>query len=181
MLNMIGHIHIDQVLRNECATMLMSREYLEKSAYPNTNFVWVKGRNQKLLVIRNNKVRNPALEHEPKEVYLKGAVNTAINKYLAVLGNNEKVLGETHNDRMPLIHSNKWDESECISSSHYSQVFKKVWEHKELELTTTMVRKIYAMDVRDKYKGNLIKEKEACEKLDHTKDTHDKHYILHFD
>ena len=37
------------------------------------------------------------------------------------------------------------------------------------------------MDVRDKYKGNLIKEKEACAKLDHSKETHDKHYILHFD
>jgi hypothetical protein len=181
MLNMIGHIHIDQVLRNECATMLMSREYLEQSSYPKTNFIWVKGRNHKLLVIRDNKVRNADRGDEPKEVYLKGAVNTAINKYISVLANNDKVLGQTHNDRMPLIHSNKWEDGECITSSHYSQIFKKVWSKYDEDITTTSIRKIYAMDVREKYKGNLVKEKEACEKLDHSQDTHNKHYILHFD
>ena len=184
MLNMLGHIHIDQVLRNECATMLLTKEYLVKQDHPETNFIWLKGRNQKLMVIRNNKVRNPALGHEPKEVYLKGVVNTAINKYVQVLKNN---YGELM-DEIPLVHTKNFtnsgtsgDGSENISSSHYSQVFKKVWEHKQLEITTTMLRKIYAMDVRDKYKGNLIKEKEACAKLDHSKETHDKHYILHFD
>ena len=67
-----------------------------------------------------------------------------------------------------------------MSSSLYSQNFRKLFKHRDLPISTTDMRKIYAMSVRHEFKGNLIKEKEACEKLDHSKDTHDKHYILEF-
>tara|TARA_R110002072_G_scaffold17328_3_gene66128 strand:- start:5453 stop:6511 length:1059 start_codon:yes stop_codon:yes gene_type:complete len=183
LLNMLGHIHTDQVLRNECAGMLLTDTYLDKDDYPKANFIWIKGRNVKLMVIRDNKVRNSDLGNEPKEVWLKGKVNTAINKYVQVLHNTHTSLCYP----MPLVTSKNWtnsnasgDGSENISSSHYSQVFKGIWEHKGLSLTTTQLRKVYAMDVRDKYKGNLLKEKEACEKLDHSNATHNLHYILDF-
>lgn len=185
MLYLLGHLHIDQVLRNEGAGIVMTKEYLEKETHPDTNFVWLKGRNVKVLVIRNNKVRNPARGDPEKMVYLKGPVNTAFNKYLQILKN---IYGDTLQDIMPLVHSQHFtntassqDGSENISSSHYSQVFKRVWGHKDLELTTTMIRKLYAMDVREQYGGNLLKEKEACEKLDHSQETHNSYYILNWD
>ena len=182
---MLGSLHIDQVLRNECADMLISKEYLPIEDHKNTNFIWLKGRNVKMLVIRNNKVRNPEMGHEAKEVVLRGQVNTAVNKYIQVLKN---IYGEHLQDVIPLVHSkhftnstSSWDGSECISSSHYSQVFKRIWKHKELELTTTSIRKIYAMDVRKEFGGNLLKEKEACDKLDHSQETHNSFYILNWD
>ena len=138
----------------------------------------------KVMVIRNNKVRNPARGDEPKEVYLKGAVNSAINKYVQVLKNVSDgdmwadAMSEETNFRMRLAFHG-YPDNPC-SSSQYSQLFKKIWEHLGLELTTTQLRKVYAMDVRKKFGGNLVKEKEACAKLDHSKDTHDKHYILDF-
>tara|TARA_R110002126_G_scaffold155336_5_gene302381 strand:- start:733 stop:1794 length:1062 start_codon:yes stop_codon:yes gene_type:complete len=180
MYNMMGHLHLDEALRNEACDMVLSSAYIPVIDDPNVNFIWVKGRNMKLMVIRNNKVRNPARGDEPKEVWIKGSLNTAINKYIQVLKNS----GEIENEKemtVPLIHSKGFKLLKHITSSHYSQLFKNIWAHIDLELTTTMIRKVYAMSVRDKYKGNLIKEKEACEKLDHSKDTHDKHYILNFD
>ena len=183
-LAMLGHIHIDQVLRNECAGMMLTDKYLDKDEFPKINFIWNKGRNVKLMVIRDNKVRNAELGQEPKEVWLKGKVNSAINKYIQVVKNKH---GPCPTMPMPLIISKNWtntkwspDGEENISSSHYSQLFKEIWKHKNLSLTTTQLRKIYAMDIRDKYNGNLLKEKEACEKLDHSDSTHNLHYILDF-
>ena len=184
LLHMLGHLHLDQVLRNEACSMLLTEKYITIEEDPNANFIWLKGRNMKVMVIRNNKVRNPARGDEPKEVYLKGAVNSAINKYVQVLKNVSggdmwaDAMNEETNFRMRLAFHG-YPDSPC-SSSQYSQLFKKIWEHLGLELTTTQLRKVYAMDVRKKFGGNLVKEKEACAKLDHSKDTHDKHYILDF-
>tara|TARA_R110002012_G_scaffold54242_1_gene139143 strand:+ start:1422 stop:2450 length:1029 start_codon:yes stop_codon:yes gene_type:complete len=177
MLNMLGHLHLDEVLRNEASDMVMTNDYLPVEIAPKLNFIWLKGRNVKLMVIRNNKVRNPDRGDEPKEVYIKGKLNTAINKYTQILTNN----GYAIDNYAPLVYSKSWGDNVCISSSHYSQVFKEIWAHRDLELTTTMVRKIYAMDIRNTYKGNLVKEIEACKKLDHSQETHNKHYILNFD
>ena len=186
MLNMLGHLHCDQVLRNEAHNMMLSKHYLQEEHYPNTNFIWVKGRNVKMMVIRNNKVRNPELDgYKPKEEILRGKVNTAINKYIQVLTN---VYGE-YGNIVPLVHSKNWSaetcslDCYCISSSTYSQLFKDIWAHKfeNFSLTTTLLRKVYAMDVRDKYKGNLVKEKIALNKLDHSAETHNLHYIVNFD
>ena len=177
LLNMLGHLHLDQVLRNEAHNMYLTSNYLSEEDHKDTNFIWIKGRNEKLMVIRNNKVRNPDRGDPPKEVVLKGAINTAINKYKQVLTNKYGPM----DGLVPLVDNKHMTEGKRISSSHYSQVFKKIWGHKGYDLTTTQIRKLYAMDVRDKFKGNLIKEKEACEKLDHSADTHNKHYILSFD
>lgn len=170
----LGHLHLDQVLRNEACSMMLTEDYITVEEDPNANFIWLKGRNMKLMVIRNNKVRNPARGDEPKEVYLKGVVNSALNKYVQTLKNSGKII-ETWS-QYPLVYT----EGGSCSSSHYSQLFKTIWAHMGLELTTTQLRKVYAMDIREKYKGNLVKENEACLKLDHSKDTHDKHYILDF-
>lgn len=173
----MGHIHIDQVLRNELTTVLLSKDYLIGDEHKKTNFIWLKGRNQKLLVIRDNKVRNADRGDPAKEVWLSGKVNTAINKYIQILRRND-----FHIDTpTPFCWSITDDCPKEMSSSLYSQNFRKLFKHRDLPISTTDMRKIYAMDVRKEFKGNLIKEKEACAKLDHSKDTHDKHYILEFD
>tara|TARA_R110002096_G_scaffold43769_1_gene118068 strand:+ start:1602 stop:2735 length:1134 start_codon:yes stop_codon:yes gene_type:complete len=172
----LGHIHLDQVLRNELADMTMSKDYLPAIDYPKTNFIWNKGRNAKLLVIRQNKVRNPDRNDPPKEVWLKGKVNTAINKYIQILHRCDIFMDS------PIPFSWGIKEKCCVkqTSSNYSQNFRKLFTPYCLPISTTDLRKIYAMDIRKQHGGNLIKEKEACEKLDHSKDTHDKHYILDF-
>ncbi len=178
LLFMLGHLHLDQVLRNEAAGMYLTNNYIPVEKDPNANFIWNKGRNLKLLVIRNNKVRNAERGDEPKEVVLRGKVNTAINKYIQVREN----MGEAIPDDdygLPLIYKKKGDGT--MSSANYTGIIKRVWEHKGWPITSTTIRKIYAIDIRNKYKGNLLKEKEACEKLDHSKETHDKNYILYFD
>ena len=81
---------------------------------------------------------------------------------------------------IPFCYSSKSKCNSKMSSSLFSQNFRKLWEHIDLPISTTDLRKVYAMDVRKEFGGNLLKEKEACMKLDHNKDTHDKHYILEF-
>lgn len=173
----MGHIHLDQVLRNELCDMIITKDWLPMCEEDkNVNFIWDKGRNKKLLVIRSNKVRNPDRGDKPKEVWLEGKVNTAINKYIQVLGRNDITL----DNPIPFCWSIK-DKNCCkMSSSNYSQLFRKLFEHKGYPISTTDLRKVYAMTVRKEHGGNLLKEKEACLKLDHSKDTHDKHYILDF-
>jgi len=166
---MLGHLHLDQVLRNEPMSMVLTNEYLNTEDFPDTNFIWNKGRNSKLMVIRNNKIRNPAKGHPAKEVKLTGLVNSAINKYIKVLKNNDK-----WEDPMPLL-------TKEITSSGYGLKIKKIWGHKGYEITSTMIRKLYAMEMRKEFGGVLTKEKEACDKLDHSLETHNYHYILNWD
>ncbi len=172
----MGHIHLDEVLRNELADIVLTEDYIPAIEQPNQNFIWVKGRNTKLLVIRSNKVRNPSRGDMPKEVWIKGKTNTAINKYVQILHRQDIFLDTP----IPFCYSSKSKCCNKMSSSLFSQNFRKLWEHIDLPISTTDLRKVYAMDVRKEFGGNLLKEKEACRKLDHNKDTHDKHYILEF-
>lgn len=172
----MGHIHLDQVLRNELKDIIISDEYLVAVDYPKTNFIWNKGRNAKLLVIRQNKVRHVDRGDPPKEVWIKGKVNTAINKYIQILHRNDIFLDSPK----PFCWSVADKTNKEMSSSLYSQTFRKLFAHEKLPISTTDLRKVYAIEIRKKHGGNLLKEKEACNKLDHNKDTHDKHYILEF-
>jgi len=187
----LGHLHLDQVLRNEACEMVITAEYLVQQDYPDTNFIWNKGRNMKLMVIRNNKVRNPERGDPAKEVWLKGKVNTALNKYIQILERNDiykckfeeccgKDCGGCDKKEVPFCWSVKKKRPEFMSSSNFSQQFRNLFEPKGYPISTTQLRKVYSIDIRNKYNGNLIKEKEACMKLDHSKDTHDKHYVLQF-
>lgn len=182
---MLGLLHIDQVLRNEACEMFISDKYLDIEDYPKTNFIHNAGRNSKTMIIRNNKVRNP--DHEgykgPKEVKVSKKLNSAINRHVETLRNNDMYLD---GEPFPLVlkrldKGGEYDKDWKCTSSVYAYLVKKIWKHKGWELTSTLIRKLYAIEVRNKYKGNLIKEKVACEKLDHTQDTHDKHYVIYFD
>jgi len=175
---MLGHLHLDQVLRNEPAGMFLTNNYIPVEKDPDANFIWNKGRNLKIMVIRNNKVRNAQRGDPPKEVVLRGKVNTAINKYIQVRENLGEPIGDDDYG-IPLIYKKKGEGT--MTSSNYVGIIKKIWGHKDWNITSTTIRKIYAIDIRNKYKGNLLEEKEACEKLDHSKETHDKSYILYFD
>ena len=182
---MLGLLHVDQCLRNEACEMFISDTFLPIEDYPKTNFIHNAGRNSKTMIIRDNKVRNP--DHEgykgPKEVKVSKKLNSAINRHVETLHNNDLY---KDGKAFPLVlkrldkggeHDPEW---KCTSSV-YAYLVKKIWKHKGWELTSTLIRKLYAIEVRQKYKGNLVKEKIACEKLDHCKDTHDKHYVIFFD
>jgi hypothetical protein len=184
-LYMLGLLHLDQVLRNEACDMVLTDKYLPIDIYPKANFIYNAGRNSKKMIIRNNKVRNPDFEgyKGPKEVKLSQKLNSAINRHIETLKNNNLYMD---NKPIPLIlkrldKGGEYDKDWECSSSHYSYLMKRIWRHKGWELTSTLIRKLYAIDVRQTYKGNLLQEKVACEKLDHSKDTHDKHYVIYFD
>lgn len=172
----IGNLHMECVFRNELANIVYVEDYLPMSEeHNNTNFIWNKGRNSKIIEIRNNKVRDCSKGDLPKQIVLRGECNRIVNKYLKVLENAEIPLccGD------PFIRKQKGEGE--MTSSNYSALLKKCWEHKKLNLTSTLIRKVYAIDIREQYKGKLTAELEACAKLDHSLDVHNKSYIIHFD
>ena len=178
LLYMLGHIHLDQKLRNECAGVVLTKRYITTEEDKYVNFIWVKNRNEKRLVIRRNKVRNPDSDnYKAKEVVLGKACNTAINKYIQILERNDIHIPPLG---MPLLHKFKGSQGE-MSSANYTQIIKKVWAHRDLALTSTLIRKLYAIEVRNKYKGKLTEEAIACEVLDHSQEIHDKNYVIMFD
>ncbi len=162
----LGHIHISEVLRNEPCNMILTERYLPVEDFPKTNFIWDKNMKTKLMVIRDNKVRNADNGDPAKEVVLNKKCNTAINKLVQIYKRN----GITLPTRL------------CgeISNSTYTQLLKTIWEHIGLELTSTLIRKIYAKEVNVDNNGKLLEELMACDKLDHSLGTHTKNYILHF-
>tara|TARA_R110002153_G_scaffold156450_1_gene308444 strand:- start:2174 stop:3154 length:981 start_codon:yes stop_codon:yes gene_type:complete len=163
----LGHIHISEVLRNEPCNMILTDEYLSQEEFPKTNFIWDKNLKTKLMVIRDNKVRNADKGDIAKEVVLNKQCNTAINKLIQIYKRNDILLPT----RL------------CgdISNSTYTQLIKTIWgEQLGLELTSTLIRKVYAKEVNVKNNGKITEELKACDKLDHTLGTHTKNYILHF-
>ena len=110
-----------------------------------------------------------------KQIILRGEINRIVNKYLKVLENS----GNTMVNGDKFIKKQKGEGE--MTSSNYGTLLKKCWEHKKLNLTSTLIRKVYAIDIRQKYKGKLTAELEACEKLDHSLDVHNKSYVIHFD
>jgi hypothetical protein len=176
MLYMLGHLHLEQVLRNEPATMKLTSRYITTEEDENVNFIWAKNRNEKRMIIRNNKVRNPKKEnYKAKEVKLGKRLNTALNKYIQILDRN----GISIEDPIPLVHRKKGEGE--MSSANYTGIVKKIWAHRDIEMTSTLIRKLYSIEVRKEHNGKILEEKKACEKLDHSKDTHDKNYVIMFD
>lgn len=172
----IGNLHLEFVFRNELATMDYVEEYPPMNeVYNKTNFIWNKGRNCKIIEIRDNKVRDCSKGDKPKQIVLRGEINRIVNKYLKVLENSGN----------PMVNGDKFIKKQKgegeMTSSNYGTLLKKCWEHKKLNLTSTLIRKVYAIDIRQKYKGKLTAELEACEKLDHSLDVHNKSYVIHFD
>ena len=88
----------------------------------------------------------------------------------------------------PLLYKSKgykdaefYSELDTMSSANYVGLVKRVWKHMDLDLTSTLIRKVYAMDIRTQYNGKLSEEMKACVKLDHSKQIHDTNYIVFFD
>lgn len=197
-----GYIASIMCFRNEPATMMLSNQYLDKQEYPNTNFLWNKGRNKKFFIIRSNKVRD---HNDPERVIqVPLELNAILNKYLGVHhckwvvsnpNNTLKELGWTpeffYNHKgykkgfigepIPLLMmpTNPYSLTP-MTEANYCQLIKRIWAPK-WELTSTLIRKIYAGDVRTEHKGKLTEENKACEWLDHNKKVHDTNYILFFD
>ena len=82
---------------------------------------------------------------------------------------------------MPLLYKSKGDLNENISGSGYCAMLKRVWAHKNINMTSTLVRKLFSIDIRKKYNGKLSEEVKACEKLDHGLHVHNTNYILFFE
>lgn len=172
----VGGINAHLCLRNEPASMLLSDTYLSQDdpLHKRTNFIWNKGRNKKIMYIRYNKVRT---DLDPqREIVIKGALNTILNKYIEKLKIYEPV-----SSPRPLLCKTRGSSKICMSEPNYCNLVKRVWAHLGLDLTSTLVRKVYAMDVRKQYNGKLTEEMKACVKLDHSKSVHDTNYIVFFD
>ena len=175
-LYMLGFLHTTQALRNEAADMILSNVYLTTDMDPKTNFIYCKGRNSKVMVIRNNKVRNPDRGDPAKEVKLSKKCNSAVNRYIETMKNLEKF-----QPRMRLCPKPENSALDSMSSSNYTYLFKKIWEHQKLELTSTSLRKLYAIDIRKQHKGKMTEEIAACEVLDHSQGTHNLDYVIYFE
>ena len=178
LLELVGAINCCLCLRNEPASMLISKDYLnqDEQQYKRTNFIWNKGRNKKYLYIRYNKVRT---EKDPqREIPITGYLNTVLNRYLKEYENFND------DDIKPLLFKtrgmNSPDKS-VMSEPNYCNLVKRVWRHLDLDLSSTLIRKVYAMDIRRKYGGKLTEEMKACIKLDHSKSVHDSNYIIFYD
>ena len=178
LLLLVGTINTELCLRNEPASMVITNEYLDKEMFPKQNFLWNKGRNKKMFIIRENKVREGGKDPE-KALEITGKFNSVINKYLVALENK---IGENIKDldMIPLIYKTK-GEGDLITNGGYVQLVKRCWQHMDLILTSTLIRKVFAIDIRNQHNGKLTEEKKACEKLDHSLAVHNNNYVLFFE
>jgi len=178
----VGTIATELCLRNEPASMVITNKYLDPIEYPKTNFLWNKGRNKKVLVVRENKVRLGGKDPE-KALEINGHVNSIINKYLHAYLYCDPGFADDLKDgkQIPLIWKTKGDISSNISGAGYCAMLKRVWAHMKIEMTSTLIRKLFSIDIRKQYGGKLIEEIKACEKLDHSLGVHNSNYILFFE
>jgi len=175
LLALVGAINCYLCLRNEPSNMILSDTYLSQDLpeFKRTNFIWNKGRNKKYMYIRYNKVRTEA--DEQREIPITGELNSLLNKYIKQYDDHTPGLSYR-----PLLYKTKGNEG-CMSDANYVGLVKRVWKHMDLDLTSTLIRKVYAMDIRTQYNGKLSEEMKACVKLDHSKQIHDSNYIVFFD
>ena len=80
----------------------------------------------------------------------------------------------------PLIFKSKGD-NDLISGPRYIQLVKRCWQHMDIIMTSTLIRKLFAIDIRKQFNGKLSEEKKACDKLDHSLAVHNSNYVLFFD
>jgi len=179
---MAGTLSTELMLRNEPADMVISNKYLDEITHPKTNYLWNKGRNKKYIIIRENKVRVGGRDEE-KRVEIKGHLNRTINAYLrsywSVDPSAEDAVKE--GDIVPLLYKTKGDISKNISGPGYCSMLKRVWAHMDIKMTSTLIRKTFAIDIRKKHGGKLKEEIEACNILDHGMGVHNTNYILFFE
>lgn len=161
MLYIVGLFHIHFTLRNEVPTIIFIGGHF-KSVKGRDNYIRVDSRNRKEMVINKNKVRDPASPtHKPRKEKIPKDLNWALNKLLLNRKMGNKLLD--------------------IENSGYTKLVKRVWKHKGWELTSSLIRKLYATEVRMEHKGKLEYEIQACEKLDHSMAVHNTDYIIYFD
>lgn len=166
MLYIVGLFHYHFTLRNELPTLYFTDTNLQN---PNTPVDWKKdnyiichSRNHKSMVINKNKVRDPnSLNHEARKEKIPKDLNWALNKLLSNKKMGDKLLS--------------------IENSGYTKMVKRVWKHKGWELTSSLIRKLYACEIRTEHKGKLEYEIQACKKLDHSLGVHNTDYIVYFD
>ena len=165
-LYIVGMFHYHFCLRNELPTMSFTDKNLDDDTgeWRKDNYILVESRNRKTMVINKNKVREPTHPlHKARREKIPTDLNWGLNWWLKI-----------HPDAM----NNKIFD---ISESGYSKMVKRVWKHINLELTSSLIRKLYACEVRKEHNGKLEKEIEACAKLDHSLSVHNTDYVLYFD
>lgn len=172
----VGLFHLHFKLRNELPTMYLSLTWMlddwnEKEGgegelphiTQSTNHIWCASRNKKYIVINKNKVRDPSEEGwKPRQEPIPKDLNWALNHWLKY----NKKMGEKFID---------------IQDSGYTKLVRRIWKHKGYELTPSLIRKLYATEIRQKYKGKLQEELKACEVLDHKIGVHNTDYVIYFD
>ncbi len=159
----VGLFHIHFTLRNEVPTLSFTDKHLDKDTgeWRKDNYIVCYSRNNKEMIINKNKVRDPSnLLHKARKEKIPTDLNWGLNKWIAEKGHTKLYEGE---------------------NSGYTKLIKRIWKHKKLELTSSLIRKLYATEIRMEHKGKLEEELKACEKLDHSIEVHNKEYILYFD
>lgn len=171
----VGLFHIHFKLRNELPTMWLSLTWMlddwnEKEGgekqlphlTKESNHIWCASRNKKYIIINKNKVRDPNEEGwKVRQELIPKDLNWALNHYIQY-----KKVGEKFID---------------IQDSGYTKLVRRIWKHKGYELTPSLIRKLYATEIRQKYKGKLQEELKACEVLDHKIGVHNTDYVIYFD
>ena len=178
----VGTLATELCLRNEPSTMVISNVYLDETEYPKTNYIWNKGRNKKIMIIRENKVRVGGVDPE-RRIEITGTLNSVINKYLRAYLYCDPSCDDDLNEgrTIPLIWKTKGDINENISGAGYCAMLKRVWAHMDIQMTSTLIRKIFAIDIRKEHGGKMTEEIKACEKLDHSLSVHNASYVLFFE
>lgn len=158
----VGLFHIHFTLRNEVPTLNFTDKHLDNDEWKKNNYIICYSRNKKEMVINKNKVRDPSNPlHKARKEKIPTDLNWALNKWIQ------------HNEPNTKLYDGE--------NSGYTKLIKRIWKHKKLELTSSLIRKLYATEVRMEHKGKMSEELKACEKLDHSLEVHNKEYILYFD
>lgn len=180
---MLGLLHIRYVFRNELCEIIyrtLPRGGIPTDLDKDTNYIFFNSKRYSI-VINNNKVRKVANGDEPKVISY-DRTNKDDREILRAL-NKYKELCEGKLESGKRLVSNTKGEF-YMTNGNYTETIKNIWKHKSDDwgyITSTSIRKLYAIEMRDTFKGKLLAEKEACKNLDHSEKVHNTNYIIYWD
>ncbi len=180
---MLGLLHTRYVFRNELCEIIyrtLPRSGIPTDLDPNTNYIFFNTK-QYHIVINNNKVRKVANGDECKIISY-DREQKEDREILRALNRYKTLCDGTLESGKRLVSNTKGEF--YMTNGNYTETIKNIWKHKSDDwgyITSTSIRKLYAIEMRDTFKGKLIAEKEACKNLDHSQAVHNKNYIIYWD
>ena len=182
LLYLLGLLHTRYVFRNELCEIIyrtLPRSGIDDNMDKSTNYIYFNSKRYHI-VINNNKVRKVANGDEPKIISFDDK-SKEDREILRALWKYKKLCSNL--DSGNRLVSNEKGEFH-MTNGNYTETIKRIWKHKSHEwgfITSTSIRKLYAIEMRDTFKGKLLAEKEACKNLDHSEKVHNSNYIIYWD